>query len=263
MPPARRDKVMYPLQGRPDFQLIVVVDLRNSMATWVPSVVYSQMRSNLDEQAIELKPYFLKNGNKSNPRLTSYVVPDFSGTVCPLARDWPNGSDDLRGILYGVDGKEIMRWDKIDRHGQAAIRDPRGDPGADRCGQGARRGRGQIAGHARESQLPSLHPPMLPPAPIPASDDEARLEAIQRRRLSPRFFAATSLLTSSGDLINRLPSSPRNAVACCHRASKAFHPWPLRALPTRGPAHWHSAACELPCVVIGWPLIFLNDSATD
>src|ERR1700683_1169569 len=45
-------KAMYPLQGRPDFQLIVVVDLRNSIATWVRSVVLAQMRSNLDHEAI-------------------------------------------------------------------------------------------------------------------------------------------------------------------------------------------------------------------
>ncbi len=106
-------KVMYPFQGRPDFQLIVVVDLRDSIATWVPSVVTGRMRSNLDQEAVELKPYFLKNGNKSNPRSTSYVIPDFSGTICPQL-GWAQGSDDLRGILFGVDGREIQRWDKIE-----------------------------------------------------------------------------------------------------------------------------------------------------
>jgi hypothetical protein len=106
-------KAMYPLQGRRDFQLIVVVDLRNSIATWVPSVVLSQMRSNLDHEAIELKPYFLKNGNKGNPRNSSYVIPDFSGVICPQL-GWPGSSDDLRGILFGADGREIQRWDKIE-----------------------------------------------------------------------------------------------------------------------------------------------------
>ncbi|MCE0522401.1 MAG: hypothetical protein LV480_05765 [Methylacidiphilales bacterium] len=105
-------KAMYPLQGRPDFQLIVVVDLRNSMATWVPSIVLEQMRSNLDHEAIALKPYFLKNGNKSNPRYSSCVIPDFSGTICPEL-GWSGSSDDLRGILFGVNGREIERWDKI------------------------------------------------------------------------------------------------------------------------------------------------------
>jgi hypothetical protein len=162
-------KVMYPLQGRPDFQLIVVVDLRNSMATWAPSVVYAQMRSNLDDQALELKPYFLQNGNKSNPRLTSYVIPDFTGTVCPLL-GWPDGSDSLRGILYGVDGKELARWDKISDMGklqtdvraaiQALIDSDKEHAAATAKTQGL-----------RASQLPSLHPALLPTAPVPAADD--------------------------------------------------------------------------------------------
>jgi len=104
---------MYPLQGRPDFQLIVVVDLRDSIATWVPAIVLAKMRSNLDNEAIELKPYFLKNHNKSDPRKSSYVIPDFSGTICPQL-GWTGGSDDLRGILFGADGREIQRWDKLE-----------------------------------------------------------------------------------------------------------------------------------------------------
>jgi len=112
---AARDagKAVYPFRGRSDFQLIVVVDLRDSLATWVPSIVTVKMRSSLDQEAIELKPYYLKNGNKSNPRISTYVVPDFSGTVCPQL-GWVKTSDHLRGILFGVDGREVERWDKID-----------------------------------------------------------------------------------------------------------------------------------------------------
>ena len=111
---AARDagKAVYPFRGRTDFQLIVVVDLRDSLATWVPSIVTAKMRSSLDQEAIELKPYFLKNGNKSNPRTSTYVIPDFSGTVCPQL-GWAKTSDNLRGILFGIDGREMERWDKI------------------------------------------------------------------------------------------------------------------------------------------------------
>lgn len=105
-------KAMYPFQGRTDFQLIVVVDLRNSIATWVPSIVINRMRSSLDQEAIELKPYFLKNGNKGNPRPNSHVVPDFSGTVCPQL-GWVTSSDKLRAIIFGVDGREIERIDDV------------------------------------------------------------------------------------------------------------------------------------------------------
>ena len=104
---------MFPFQGRLDFQLIVVVDLRDSLATWVPSVAVGQMKSNLDKEAIELKPYFLKNGNTSNPRDSSHVIADFNGTTC-VQVGWTQSSEDLRAILYGADGREIKRWDKVD-----------------------------------------------------------------------------------------------------------------------------------------------------
>ncbi len=102
----------YPFRGRPDFQLIVVVDLRDSIAAWAPSVVLAEMRSNLDKEAIDLKPYFLKNGNTSNPRNSAHVIADFTGTICPQL-GWPEHSDDLRAILFGGDSREIKRWDKI------------------------------------------------------------------------------------------------------------------------------------------------------
>lgn len=113
-------QVMYPLQGRSDFQLIVVVDLRNSIATWAPTIVLAQMRANLDREAPKLKPYFLKNGNTSNPRNSSCVIADFTGTICPQL-DWPGSSDTLRAILFGADGREIKRWDKINDMDKLAL----------------------------------------------------------------------------------------------------------------------------------------------
>jgi hypothetical protein len=105
-------QAVYPLRGRSDFQLIVVVDLRDSIAAWAPSVVLAEMRSNLDKEAIDLKPYFLKNGNTSNPRNSAHVIADFTGTICPQL-GWQEHSDDLRAILFGADGREIKRWDKL------------------------------------------------------------------------------------------------------------------------------------------------------
>jgi hypothetical protein len=105
-------QAVYPFRGRPDFQLIVVVDLRDSIAAWAPSVVLAEMRSNLDKEAVDLKPYFLANGNTSNPRNSAHVIADFTGTICPQL-DWPEHADDLRAILFGGDGREIKRWDKL------------------------------------------------------------------------------------------------------------------------------------------------------
>jgi len=103
---------LYPFQGRPDFKFIVVADLRDSIARWVPSLVISRTRVTLDHEALQLKPYFLKNGNKSDPRKSSCVIPDFSGTICPQL-GWAKPSSWLRVILFDADGREIKRWDKL------------------------------------------------------------------------------------------------------------------------------------------------------
>jgi hypothetical protein len=152
---------VYPLQGRPDFQLIVVVDLRDSIATWMPALVLSKMRDNLDHEAIELKPYYLKNGNKSDPRKSSYVIPDFGGTICPQL-GWPTTSDDLRGILFGADGREIKRWDKLEDMNamQADVR------AAIQALIDADQARAVAAAKNQGTKLiqpPTPHPPLQPP----------------------------------------------------------------------------------------------------
>jgi hypothetical protein len=162
-------EAMYPLQGRPDFQLIVVVDLRDSIAGWVPSVVLGRMRASLDEEAVELKPYYKKNGTKNNPRPACYVVPDFSGTVCPEL-GWTEKSDNLRGILFGTNGREIMRWDKIDDNMVKLQTDVRAaiqvliDADKEKAAEAAK-GQG-----TKLMQPSSAHPPLLPLAPPPSSD---------------------------------------------------------------------------------------------
>jgi hypothetical protein len=160
-------RAMYPLQGRPDFQLIVVVDLRHSIASWVPSVVLAQMRSNLDHESIALKPYFLKNGNTSNPRKSSYVIPDFSGTICPQL-GWTETSDDLRGILFGTDGREIKRWDKIDDDMAMLQTDVRA---AIQALIDADKAKAAMVAKTQGTKLiqpPAAHPPLPPLAPPPA-----------------------------------------------------------------------------------------------
>jgi len=41
------------------------------------------------------------------------VIADFSGTICPQL-GWMETSDDLRAILFGADGREMERWEKVD-----------------------------------------------------------------------------------------------------------------------------------------------------
>jgi hypothetical protein len=103
---------LHPFQGRSDFQLIVAVDLRGSLANWAPSIATSRMRSSLDDEAVELRPFFLKNGNRSNPRGSCHVVPDFDGKLF-TELGWPETSGTLRAIVYGANGREFQRFDQI------------------------------------------------------------------------------------------------------------------------------------------------------
>jgi hypothetical protein len=108
----RAGRAMYPFQGLTQFQLIVVVDLRDSIASWVPSVVINHMRRSLDEEAVELKPYYLKNGNTGNPRRFLHVVPDFKGTIMPQL-NWSGTPDELHALIY-ADGREVKRIENVD-----------------------------------------------------------------------------------------------------------------------------------------------------
>jgi hypothetical protein len=105
-------RAMYPFQGRPDFGLIVIVDLRHTVASWVPSMVISRMKVSLDQEAFELKPYYLKNGNRNNPRGYSHVIPDFDGAICPQLA-WKEHDEKLRIIIFGVDGHILESLDNL------------------------------------------------------------------------------------------------------------------------------------------------------
>ncbi|MEJ0001428.1 MAG: hypothetical protein WDO13_21250 [Verrucomicrobiota bacterium] len=108
----RASLAMNPFQGRPGFRYIVTVDLRSSIAAWVPSIVIRRMQRSLDGQAAELKPYYLRNGNTQDPRPHCYLVPDFRGTVLPQLK-WGGRSDQLHAIVYGPNGRELARWDNL------------------------------------------------------------------------------------------------------------------------------------------------------
>ncbi len=152
---------MYPFQGRSDFQLMVAVDLRGSMANWAPSIATSRMRSSLDGEATELKPYFLKNGNRRDPRGYCHVVPDFDGKIFTQL-GWPDTSSDLRAIVFGADGREYKRFDKIDNMDVLynAVRSAIADYIA------LRKSRQAAAPQAPDTRTSALSPPepALPPA---------------------------------------------------------------------------------------------------
>jgi hypothetical protein len=88
-------KAMNPFQGKRGFRYIVLVDLRHSFAMWFPSIALAHMRRSLDDEAEELKPSYVANGNHQSPRPFCYLVPDFKGTLFSQMR-WGGKTSQLQ-----------------------------------------------------------------------------------------------------------------------------------------------------------------------
>ena len=99
-------KALYPWQGLEDFRLIVVVDLRKSLGSFVRTWTTGRMKADLDEEAIALGPWFRARGNTNNPRKHLTAVPDFDGKATE-ALGW--GSDDrvMKAKIFGKDGEMV------------------------------------------------------------------------------------------------------------------------------------------------------------
>lgn len=99
-------RALYPWQGLEDFRLIVVVDLRKSLGSFVRSWTTGRMKADLDEEAIALGPWFRARGNTNNPRKYLTAIPDFDGKATE-ALGW--GSDDrvMKAKIFGKDGEMV------------------------------------------------------------------------------------------------------------------------------------------------------------
>ena len=99
-------KALYPWQGLEDFRLIVVVDLRKSLGSFVRTWTTGRMKADLDEEALALKPWFQARGNTNNPRKYLTAIPDFDGKATE-ALGW--GSDDrvMKAKIFGKDGEVV------------------------------------------------------------------------------------------------------------------------------------------------------------
>ncbi|SDT87745.1 hypothetical protein SAMN05444156_0340 [Verrucomicrobium sp. GAS474] len=99
-------------RGRKDFRLIIVVDLRDSLAGIVPDFVKSQIRTNLDTEAKRLIPFYRKNGNPGNPRTDLAAIPDFDGKLVDALK-WNPDDDLLRVTVFGRDGNVLHYWEDL------------------------------------------------------------------------------------------------------------------------------------------------------
>lgn len=99
-------RAVYPWQGLEDFRLIVVVDLRKSLGSFVRGWTKGKMKADLDEEAITLKPWFLARGNTNNPRPYLCAIPDFDGKATE-ALGWGEDDEVMKVKIFGKDGEPI------------------------------------------------------------------------------------------------------------------------------------------------------------
>jgi hypothetical protein len=96
-----------PLQGRAHFRLVVVVDLRGSMANWVKGYTIRTIQRDLNREASRVEPFFKENGNTSDPRKSMNVVADFSGAVCD-SLGWTQVLQQEQILFFPRGGQKIL-----------------------------------------------------------------------------------------------------------------------------------------------------------
>lgn len=99
-------RALYPWQGRDDFRLIVVVDLRKSLGSFVRGWTKGKMKADLDEEALTLKPWFLARGNTNNPRTYLCAIPDFDGKATE-ALGWGDDDEVMKVKIFDKNGEKI------------------------------------------------------------------------------------------------------------------------------------------------------------
>lgn len=95
-------------QGRRDFRLVVVADLRGTMADWAPGYTVRRMRRDLDAEARRVTPFYLKNGNRSDPRPDMSAVADFDGEAS-VRLGWEKPANLRRVLIFGKDRRVVYR----------------------------------------------------------------------------------------------------------------------------------------------------------
>ena len=95
-------RAVYGWQGRKEFRVIVVVDLRKSLGTLFKGWTVGKMKADLDEEAETLIPWYRANQNPNNPRPDLCGIADFDGKATE-SLGW--GSDDtkMKVSIFGKD----------------------------------------------------------------------------------------------------------------------------------------------------------------
>ena len=110
-------KALDEFQGRRDFRIVVVVDLRGTMADWAPGYTVRRMQRDLDAEAQRVLPFYKKNDNGSDPRQDMSAVADFKGEVCRRL-GWQKPLPHHRVVIFGKNGLEAAREENQSDLGQ-------------------------------------------------------------------------------------------------------------------------------------------------
>ncbi|NBS49018.1 MAG: hypothetical protein EBQ51_07940 [Verrucomicrobia bacterium] len=122
-------RALYGWQGRKEFRVIVVVDLRKSLGTLFKGWTVGKMRADLDEEAERLIPWYRANRNSANPRPDLCGVADFDGKITE-SLGW--GADDrkMKVTIFGKGGDVV--WSDMDANSpqtmQSEVRKLMGNP---------------------------------------------------------------------------------------------------------------------------------------
>ena len=109
---------LYGWQGRDGFRVTVVVDLRKSLGTLFKGWTLGTMKANLDEEGMQIQPWYRANGNLGNPRADLCAIADFDGKVTD-ALGWGNDENKMKVTIYGRDGEKI--WNSTNAQSPAAM----------------------------------------------------------------------------------------------------------------------------------------------
>ncbi len=101
------------LRGLKKFAFMQVIDLRGDVPAIARGLVGKEVRKHEDREAVRVQPFYLKNGNKSNPRPDMIAITDFSGNILSYL-GWHNRYNNIHLIVYDKTGQELKRYDQVD-----------------------------------------------------------------------------------------------------------------------------------------------------
>lgn len=122
-------RALYGWQGRKEFRVIVVVDLRRSLGTLFKGWTVGKMKADLDEEGERLIPWYRANKNLGNPRGDLCGIADFDGKATD-SLGWGSDEKKMKVTIFGKTGDVV--WSEMDADSpkamQAEVRKLLGNP---------------------------------------------------------------------------------------------------------------------------------------